>query len=62
MLSFISDEMVWAARLEREEEARRANPHTAQRPDPERMTHEAESRRATWSWNASFLRQSSYQA
>lgn len=56
MFGFVSEELVWAVCRDREEEARRANPHTAGRPDPERMTHEAETRRAIWSWTAPNLR------
>lgn len=56
MLGFLSEELVWAVIRDRDEEARRANPHTERRPDPERMTHEAESRRADWSWSAPNLR------
>jgi hypothetical protein len=62
MLGFISEELVWAIAREREEEARRAHPHTERRGDPERMTHEAENRRAAWSWNAPYLRASAYRA
>jgi hypothetical protein len=31
MLAFISEELVWAIRREREEEARKVRPHTARR-------------------------------
>jgi hypothetical protein len=47
MLSFISEELVWAIRREREEAARTARPHTATRPEPER-TRERESRPVRW--------------
>jgi hypothetical protein len=36
MFNFFVDELVWAARREREEEARQIRPHTEKRPDAER--------------------------
>ncbi|MEX0682825.1 MAG: hypothetical protein WD904_13405 [Dehalococcoidia bacterium] len=56
MFGFISEELVWATCRDREEEARRVNPHTERRPDPERTSHEAEQRRSTWFWSAPALR------
>ena len=57
MLGFISEELIQTICREREDEARRVRPHTEERPDPERMTHESEQRRATPVWNAPALRQ-----
>ena len=56
MLGFISEELVQTICRERADEARRVRPHTERRPDPERMTHECEQRRATPVWNAPALR------
>ena len=56
MLGFISEELIDALCREREDEARQVRPHTEQRPDPERMTHESEQRRTTPVWNAPALR------
>ncbi len=36
MLSFLTDELVWAAIREREDEARGVQPHTAGWPQPQR--------------------------
>ena len=36
MLSFLSDELVWAAIREREDEARATHPHTTGWPEPQR--------------------------
>lgn len=36
MLGFITDELVWAIRREREEEVRNIRPHTTPKPDTER--------------------------
>lgn len=36
MLSFLTDELVWAAIREREDEARSTHPHTTGWPSPER--------------------------
>lgn len=58
MLGFISEELIQTICREREDEARRVRPHTERRPDPERMTHESDQRRATPVWNASALRDS----
>ena len=40
MFSFIPDELAWAIRREREEEARSVLPHTSIKPDPERTFRE----------------------
>lgn len=56
MFGFISEELVWTICRERQDEARRARPHTARRPDPERSTHELEQRRAVPMWNAPALK------
>jgi hypothetical protein len=39
MLSFLTDELVWAAIREREDEVRSIHPHTAGWPRRERSTH-----------------------
>jgi hypothetical protein len=36
MLSFLTDELVWAATREREDEARNTHPHTEGWPEPQR--------------------------
>ncbi len=56
MLGFISEELIQTICREREDEARRVRPHTERRPDPERMTHESDQRRATPLWSAHALR------
>ena len=56
VLGFISEELIQALCREREDEARQVRPQTEQRPDPERMSHESEGRRATPVWNAPALR------
>ncbi len=56
MLSFISEELIKTASREREDEARNVRPHTKRRPDPDRMTHESDQRRAVPLWNAPALR------
>lgn len=56
MLSFMTDELVWAIRREREEEARNVRPHTPRMPNGERITHDAETRAAEGSWIARTLR------
>jgi hypothetical protein len=38
MLSFVTNELVWAMQREREEEIRQIRPHTAHKPDPERTS------------------------
>ncbi|MCH7483915.1 MAG: hypothetical protein IIA90_02060 [Chloroflexi bacterium] len=58
MLGFISEELIQTICREREEEARRVRPHTERRPDPERMTHESDQRRATPLWSGLALRDS----
>ena len=58
MLGFISEELVETICRDRADEARRVRPHTERRPDPERMTHEADQRRATPQWVAPALRHS----
>ena len=40
MFNYLTDELVWAIRREREEEARSVLPHTSRKPDPERSNHE----------------------
>jgi len=62
MLGFISEELVQSICREREDEARRVRPHTEQRPDPERTTHESDLRRVTPLWNAPALRDGVSQA
>ncbi len=56
MLSFISEELIKTVCREREDEARKVRPHTERRPDPDRMTHESDQRRAAPLWNAPALR------
>ena len=53
MFGFLADELVWALCREREEEARSIRPHTAKRPDTERVIRE----RSDWGyWVALALR------
>jgi hypothetical protein len=49
------DELIWAIRREREEEARNVQPHTARKPDPERIVHETR-RAPLGSWIAPSLK------
>jgi hypothetical protein len=56
MFNYLTDELVWAIRREREEEARSVLPHTAGKPDPERSTHEHDNHRAEGIWVAPTLR------
>ena len=56
MLSFFSDELVWAVLREREEDARKVRPHTATKPEGERRAHEHEDHRARVLWVAQYLR------
>lgn len=42
MMSFITDELVWAIRRERDEEARNVRPHTPRRPDTSAADHESQ--------------------
>jgi hypothetical protein len=56
MLTFFSDELVWAMRREREEDARNVRPHTSSRPDGERRANEHAEHRATETWVAPYLR------
>ena len=50
MFTFMPDELIWAIRREREDEARNVLPHTARRPDLERTFHQfrREQRPASW--------------
>ena len=50
MFTFMPDELIWAIRREREEEARNVMPHTTPRPDPERSVAQfrPEQRPAKW--------------
>lgn len=56
MLSFITDELVWAIRREREDSARNVRPHTQGLHSIERVTHEAETRETEGTWIARALR------
>ena len=56
MLSFVSDELVWAMQREREEEILKVRPHTARKPDPERTSHDHDDRNTLGLWVAPSLR------
>ncbi len=56
MLSFFSDELVWALLRERAEDAREVRPHTPTKPEGERRSHEHAEHRATELWAAPYLR------
>jgi hypothetical protein len=47
MLSFYPDELVWAIQREREQDLRAVLPHTKQKPESERHTHERQHRHDT---------------
>jgi hypothetical protein len=59
MFGFISEELVWAIRREREEEVRSINPHTTPKPDPERAVHGPDSFGPAGIWIAPALRANS---
>lgn len=56
MFSFMPDELIWAVRREREEEARNVMPHTTRKPDPERHTHTDRPEQSPAAWISSSLR------
>ena len=56
MLSFVTNELVWAIQREREEEIRNIRPHTARKPDPERTTHDPNGQGPVGLWIAPSLR------
>lgn len=56
MFAFMPDELIWAIRREREEEARNVMPHTARKPDPERSIPEYRPEQAPASWISASLK------
>ena len=56
MFTFMPDELIWAIRREREEEARNVLPHTARKPDPERTFHQFRREQRTPSWVSASLK------
>lgn len=56
MLSFATDELVWAMQREREEEARNVHPHTKRKPDPERTSHDRDNHSPLGLWISGSLR------
>jgi hypothetical protein len=50
------DELIWAIRREREEEARNVMPHTSRRADSERVVHTHRPEQASPSWVSSSLK------
>ena len=55
VFTFMPDELAWAIRREREEEARNVLPHTTLKPDPERIVRE-DRRVPGGSWISTSLR------
>lgn len=50
MFTFMPDELIWAIRREREEEARNVMPHTSRKPDPERTVHDFRPEQRSPNW------------
>jgi hypothetical protein len=48
MLSYFSDELIWALSREREEEVRRIRPHTERRAQPDRTSPPEDRARRPW--------------
>jgi hypothetical protein len=56
VFTFMPDELIWAIRREREEEARNVMPHTSRRADSERVVHTHRPEQASPSWVSSSLK------
>ncbi|MEK7247530.1 MAG: hypothetical protein AAB092_03565 [Chloroflexota bacterium] len=62
VFTFMPDELIWAIRREREEEARNVMPHTTRKADPERSVRQFRPEQSAASWIAPSLKAGSGRA